>query len=426
MPEKPLTQASFVTVSPSGDLVFSADGSQFALEVNDTLERAILEAKQIKSESLDVQQPSSGQSLPISQIQTLIRAGAEPAHVAQRYGLSPALVRRFSASVQTEKQYAIEQFLIVPAPKESRVHTMAELIERTLATARIGMESLKWTATRRGLEPWRITAAFDSAGRHLRAEWTWNMHDNAVTCLNPTATRLLGGLNPHDRDADDTAANTDGELDDAFSIVLGIPGDSIRSARIERAVSAWGAGEGEAQPQNRSQDGSRDMLRGSAHSATPASGGAKGSPASAGHPAGDERDTQGFPGTVVPGKQASADGRVGASVSASADASALNLLPLDVSPRDAASAGSTASDAGIDADTATSHAEGSAAVAADSVASAASAEEHGTASANDTDDAAAQSGRRISKESKANAAKPSKRKSRRSAVPSWDEILFGD
>ncbi|MCI1211086.1 septation protein SepH [Bifidobacterium tibiigranuli] len=426
MPEKPLTQASFVTVSPSGDLVFSADGSQFALEVNDTLERAILEAKQIKSESLDIQQPSSGQSLPISQIQTLIRAGAEPAHVAQRYGLSPALVRRFSASVQTEKQYAIEQFLIVPAPKESRVHTMAELIERTLATARIGMESLKWTATRRGLEPWRITAAFDSAGRHLRAEWTWNMHDNAVTCLNPTATRLLGGFNPHDCDADDTAANTDGELDDAFSIVLGIPGDSIRSARIERAVSAWGAGEGEAQPQNRPQDGSRDMLRGSAHSAKSASGGAKGSSAPAGHPAADERDTRGFPGTVVPRKQASADGRVDASASASADASALNLLPLDVSPRNAASAGSAASDAGIDADTATSHAEDSAAVAADSVASAASAEEHGTASGNGTDDAATQSGRKTSKESKSDAAKPSKRKSRRSAVPSWDEILFGD
>ena len=412
MPEKPLTQASFVTVSPSGELVFSADGSQFAVEVDETLERAILEAKQIKSESLQPEPPAVAQSLPISQIQTLIRAGAEPARVAQRYGLSPALVRRFSASVQTEKQYAIDQFLTVPAPKESHVHTMAELIERTLATARIGMESLSWKATRRGLEPWRICAEFDSAGRHLRAEWTWNMHDNAVTCLNPTAKRLLGGLNPHDRDADDTASDMDGELDDAFSIVLGIPGDSIRSARIERAVSAWGAGESESQPQHRS----RDLLRGDAHSAKPASSGAGSESALAGHSAADERGAQGLPGTIIPGQQANAGHSAGVNAPASADVLALNLLPMDVSPRDSAAADSTASDAGADAGAAKSHAEASAA-------SATSAEKRGVASGNSTADADMQSGR---KTSKTDATKPSKRKSRRSAVPSWDEILFGD
>ncbi|MCI1219393.1 MAG: septation protein SepH [Bifidobacterium sp.] len=241
MPEKPLTQANFVAVGAAGELILSVGGARFALAVDDALERAVLEAKQIKAESLGIQQPAAGQSLPISQIQTLIRAGAEPARVAQRYGLSPALVRRFSASVQTEKQYAIEQFLAVPAPKESRVHTMAELIERALASARIGMETVQWKATRRGLEPWKISAEFDSAGRRLRAEWTWNMHDNAVVSLNSAARRLVGELSPKDRDTEGAATGTSGELDDAFSIVMGIPGDSIRSARIERAVSAWGS-----------------------------------------------------------------------------------------------------------------------------------------------------------------------------------------
>ena len=85
--------------------------------VDDTLEHAILEAKQITAEIAP--RPAPSQTLPISQIQSLIRAGADPARVAERYGVSAALVRRFSASVETEKQYAIEQFLSVPAPKDS-------------------------------------------------------------------------------------------------------------------------------------------------------------------------------------------------------------------------------------------------------------------------------------------------------------------
>lgn len=67
-----------------------------------------------------------------------------PARVAERYSLSEALVRRFSASVETEKQYAIEQFLAVPAPKESRVRTLSELIERTFAAARVRLEDVTW------------------------------------------------------------------------------------------------------------------------------------------------------------------------------------------------------------------------------------------------------------------------------------------
>jgi hypothetical protein len=256
------------------------------------------------------------------------------------------------------------------------------------------------------------------------------MHDNAVTCLNPTATRLLGIANSKNHtvgDADGAPSKPAGELDDAFSIVLGIPGDSIRSARIERAVSAWGAGEGEAQPQQDEpgvsptveQGAPRGSARDSTPSAKPASGGTGGESTGANHSAADERDTQDQLGTGIPDLYAGADGRVGAGASASADASALNLLPLDASPHAAASDGSAASDTGIDADTAKSHNE-------DSAASATSAEEHGAAYGNGTNDADAQSGRKASKESKSDAAKPSRRKSRRSAVPSWDEILFGD
>ena len=192
MPENALEDARFDHVSETGELVFVSGAGKFAVKVDEALERAILEAKQIRSEVQEEQKTRIPPTLPISQIQSLIRAGADPARVAERYSLSEALVRRFSAAVETEKQYAIEQFLAVPAPKESRVRTLSELIERTFAAAHVRLEDVRWKATRRGLEPWKITAEFDSAGHAARAEWSWNMHDNAVNCLNATARKLIG------------------------------------------------------------------------------------------------------------------------------------------------------------------------------------------------------------------------------------------
>ena len=192
MPENALEDARFDHVSETGELVFVSGAGKFAVKVDEALERAILEAKQIRTETQEERQQQAPSTLPISQIQSLIRAGANPTRVAERYSLSEALVRRFSAAVETEKQYAIEQFLAVPAPKESRVRTLSELIERTFAAAHVRLEDVRWKATRRGLEPWKITAEFDSAGHAARAEWSWNMHDNAVNCLNTMARKLIG------------------------------------------------------------------------------------------------------------------------------------------------------------------------------------------------------------------------------------------
>ncbi|QOL31060.1 septation protein SepH [Bifidobacterium eulemuris] len=229
MPQDRLEEARFDHVGETGELVFSCGGQLFAVTVDDALEHAILEAKQLASEhQRNSRQPRQQTVLPISQIQSLIRAGADPTRVAERYELSEALVRRFSAAVETEKQYAIEQFLSVPAPKESKVRTLSELVERTLASVGIGMESVVWRATRRGLEPWHITAQFSTAGRTAKAEWTWDMHDNSVASLNNTARKLLGEQNLN--------AGADASPDAPMPT---LPGDSVRSARIERAVSAW-------------------------------------------------------------------------------------------------------------------------------------------------------------------------------------------
>lgn len=236
MPAESYPIAQFDHVTGEGALVFSTDHGYFTVELNDALERAILEAKQIRAERHDDKPVHQQSTLPISQIQALIRAGADPDQVARKYALNSALVRRFAAPVESEKNYAIEQFLRVRAPKESRVRTLAELIERTLVAARIPRESVQWKATRRGLEPWRIIASFQSAGHPIHAEWSWNMHDNTVVCINNAARKLIG-------EADTTPAvgigDQDAALNEALPNAANLPGDSARSARIEMTVSAW-------------------------------------------------------------------------------------------------------------------------------------------------------------------------------------------
>lgn len=357
MPKDRLEKARFERVSETGDLVFSLGGRQFAVSLDDTLERAILEAKQVRSEQQQLEQPHEQSTLPISQIQSLIRAGADPSRVAERYGLSTTLVRRFSAAVETEKQYAIEQFLTVPAPKDSKVRTINELVERTLAAASIGMESVTWKSTRRGLEPWHIVAIFTSAGREIHAEWTWNMHDNSVVCLNNAARKLLGEQNPRTENAGGAKASPEPAL----------PGDSVRSARIERAVSAWAAPKPSA-PQTHSTSSNPVTSTGSM---PPIDLSASGS---------------------MPPVKLSAPVSTGA---------ASTQTPPDDSRIPAAQSDAPAHDE-VTSDSGAAPVETGKAAKKEQTAAPAKA-------------APAEP-----------AAKPSRRKSGRSAVPSWDEILFGD
>ncbi|MEK0244908.1 septation protein SepH [Bifidobacterium mongoliense] len=420
MPENTQNKATLVSVGDHGELVFSAHGSSFVVQVDDALEHAILEAKQIKAERVAFEQPSTAHTLPISQIQALIRAGAQPAKVAERYGMSAALVRRFASSVLTERQYAIEQFLAVPAPKESRMHTVAELVERSLAAAQIGMEDVDWTATRRGLEPWRVTARFDSAGRHIRADWSWNMHDNAILPINPTAQRLIGESGTRNTAA--SATRPDDAPTDGFLDRVELPGNSVRSARIQRAVSAW------------SDDPDDDArTRPGTTSATPTAAATT-----------NRRDT---PSSGRPGGPASTTDTVSATNEASRTNEASQITPISAIARrpfsrhhqqgggpatipvrvpDASRANATPQPAGTDTTSAKTaqpvngadpHAGG-----LQTQTPTAQVSPTQTSQTDGADDRQPHGGH----EQDTSGAHAQKRRSGRCAVPSWDEILFGE
>lgn len=59
------------------------------------------------------------------------------------------------------------------------------------------------------------------------------MHDNAVSCLNSAARKLIG-----EQDAP-KEGHAEKHADENFLASLNLPGNSARSARIEQTVSAW-------------------------------------------------------------------------------------------------------------------------------------------------------------------------------------------
>ncbi|RBP99550.1 septation protein SepH [Bifidobacterium xylocopae] len=193
MPQEEIAKARFDHVSEHGELVFAHKRGLFAVTVDNALDRAILEAKQILEEEHGTPVPHASATLPISAIQTAIRAGFSTEQVAQEFAVNEALVRRFANPIETEKKYAVEQFLSMTAPKRGSAGSNQEAINRALGAAEVPLGSITWSATRENQGPWKIRASFRVADRAIQADWTWNMRENTITCLNMPAKQLLEG-----------------------------------------------------------------------------------------------------------------------------------------------------------------------------------------------------------------------------------------
>ncbi|WP_051905284.1 septation protein SepH [Bifidobacterium actinocoloniiforme] len=193
MPQEEIRTARFDHVSDQGDLVFKCERGLFAVTVDNALDRAILEAKQVLEEEHGTPVPQASAALPISAIQTAIRAGTSTERVAQEFAVNEALVRRFASPIEVEKKYAIEQFLSMSSPKRGAGYSNEEAISRALDAANVPLGAVSWTATRRSQGPWKIRASFQAGGQAIQADWTWNMKENTITCLNTPARQLLEG-----------------------------------------------------------------------------------------------------------------------------------------------------------------------------------------------------------------------------------------
>lgn len=260
MAEDSLQRASFVRTDENGLLEFRVDdGRLICVEVTDELERGIIESKQIVAELKGAPSPHSEKALPISTIQTLLRAGEDPADVAKEYNIGEPLVRRFAKPVEIEKRYQIDQFRHSHMPGSPVIHeTVESSLQAQLLQSGVRFTDVSWNATRHGRDPWRIQASFPQSGRTYTAEWSFDTIHGTIICLDQVSKRLFSRTQasapaeetvpvaaqtvpaPADSPApaDTTPATAQQKSDPAAQVAAGAEGVVRRSGRVAAADAA--------------------------------------------------------------------------------------------------------------------------------------------------------------------------------------------
>lgn len=199
-----MKQAVFDRTDDDGNLILEAEGESLRLRVTEALKKAV-EAARVEEgargeepEQETGMPPFEQHTLPLPQIQALVRAGHGYKEIAERYHLSEKMVRRFGEPVEQERRSAISQFLSVRLGADVDTRRMGEIIAEALTASGVDPGTLEWEASRVPRQPWRIAASFERHGRVYHATWMWNMQDNTVSCVDSFSRKLTG-----QQDADD-------------------------------------------------------------------------------------------------------------------------------------------------------------------------------------------------------------------------------
>lgn len=383
-----LRSVSFDHVDDKGNIILtlashgtSGAAEKLTLPLTTELEKGVTRARDIIEQARVAAQKPLQQTLPLAEIQVMVREGASFKEVASKYGIDVETVRHYAQSVEQEKRFAISQFLNVRLATDNGTRSTQRLIADQLQAAGVDMTSLRWNAWRKVHEPWQIQLSYKHSDILYRARWNWNLSDNHVDPLDPAAAQLV---RPLTRDTDPD--------------VIAEPSTPV--SRVSGRTSRAGGQAGVSQASGQAASTSSTSHAQSAASSAKAS--------AAGTQAGTQTDGQASGSTSSRNSQTSAP-QVSGSASSSSQASAHTTS-------DAAGIGSVRGDeTRVSQPVAIETAVATAEVQEPS-------EEH-------ISDAAALFPTTAEEEALSTASLQKAKKNAhkgRSAIPSWDDIIFGD
>lgn len=166
-------------------ILAGSDGTQYRLRITEQLGAAVRRDR-ARMEHLRAEGSSL---LPPREIQARLRAGVELDDVVAASGLSTEAVRRYAGPVWAEQEYVILQARAWRNRGPSSP-ALDELADRRLRTRDVRPDSVRWSAARRGGEPWVVTAAFEVGGRARRARWTYDLPNRTLHALDDEARWL--------------------------------------------------------------------------------------------------------------------------------------------------------------------------------------------------------------------------------------------
>ncbi len=128
--------------------------------------------------------------MPPREIQQRIRAGLSAAELAHLTGEPVEALAKFEGPVLAERAYIVELARSTRIGRDATSPTLGDLVGDRLAGRAIDPATVEWDAWREVDEPWRVAADFATAGRTVRAMWTFDHVAKALTAEDEESTWL--------------------------------------------------------------------------------------------------------------------------------------------------------------------------------------------------------------------------------------------
>jgi hypothetical protein len=166
-------------------LVVTDAGEEVKVAVTDELRALVRHARiTIRDET------SAASGMPPREIQQRIRAGLSAAELAHLTGEPVEALAKFEGPVLAERAYIVELARSTRIGRDATSPTLGDLVGDRLAGRAIDPATVEWDAWREVDEPWRVAADFATAGRTVRAMWTFDHVAKALTAEDEESTWL--------------------------------------------------------------------------------------------------------------------------------------------------------------------------------------------------------------------------------------------
>ena len=202
-----MQELRIVAVSEDGSyavLAVPGRGGRFSLPIDDRL-RIVARGQfsRLAQYEIEVESP-----LRPKEIQDRIRAGETAEEIADAAGVPIERVRRFEGPVLAERAYRAQeaQGASIRQPGDSGPGPrLGEIVTERLAALGVPAEEAQWDSRKRGDNSWQVQLMFTISGRPLMAEWVFDPRRRHVSPADDDAARLslpeadLAGLAPGPR-----------------------------------------------------------------------------------------------------------------------------------------------------------------------------------------------------------------------------------
>jgi Protein of unknown function (DUF3071) len=179
-------------------VVATSDGSErFALEVDQALRAAVTDVPAVRAPRTDSAPPATEPRISPREIQVRIRAGEQPAVLAEACGAGLDWVLRFAGPVLSERARVAAESRRAKARRrsdtldEGQLVVFGEAVDARFAAHGIDPVDVRWDAYRREDGQWAVTAHWIGGEREHTAEWVFQLSSRTVAPVDDTAADLL-------------------------------------------------------------------------------------------------------------------------------------------------------------------------------------------------------------------------------------------